>query len=377
PNDRRQLLRGRRAARRRSRDRTDVGASTQPDAAVAQRADAGAGRPEGGARVLRVAGAVPAPRRASRRPRLPDGAADRADRSDRARDSAPSHLVERTGHRLHGEARGRPPAARGLSRRLRHAALRLDHPLPLPERLRARGADGARRAVRRLDPVAADLEPLRRRAPDPDRRLVVELPAARPQPEHRRADGTAHARSRGGERRPRRQRRVAGHSGVIDWVPIPAGPFPMGDDDFPPDEDELPRRVVAVDEFLIARVPVTGDDERPLTYVSLHEAQAFCDRAGVRLPTELEWEAAARGGDDRLWPWGDELPDATRATFAQPIGGPSPVGLYPAGAAPCGALDLAGNVHEWTSGSTVRGGSYLSGPNELRCSARLPMHPAA
>jgi formylglycine-generating enzyme required for sulfatase activity len=164
---------------------------------------------------------------------------------------------------------------------------------------------------------------------------------------------------------------------VIDWVPIPAGPFPMGDDHFPPDEDEMPRRVVTVDTFLIARVPVTGEDERPLTYVSLHEAQAFCDQAGVRLPTEIEWEAAARGGDDRLWPWGDELPDATRATFAQPIGGPSPVGLHPAGAAPCGALDLAGNVHEWTSDGAVRGGSYLSGPNELRCSARLPMHPAA
>ena len=81
----------------------------------------------------------------------------------------------------------------------------------------------------------------------------------------------------------------------------------------------------------------------------------------MRLPTEVEWEAAARGGDDRLWPWGDELPDATRATFAQGIGGPSPVGLHPAGAAPCGALDLAGNVCEWTADGAVRGGSYLSG----------------
>jgi formylglycine-generating enzyme required for sulfatase activity len=164
---------------------------------------------------------------------------------------------------------------------------------------------------------------------------------------------------------------------LIEWVPIPAGPFPMGADDFPPDEDETPQRVVTVDAFLISRVPATGDDERPLTYLSRHEAQAFCDREGVRLPTEVEWEAAARGGDDRLWPWGDELPDATRATFAQPIGGLSPVGLHPAGAAPCGALDMAGNVYEWTSDECVRGGSYLSGPNELRCSARLPMHPAA
>jgi formylglycine-generating enzyme required for sulfatase activity len=152
---------------------------------------------------------------------------------------------------------------------------------------------------------------------------------------------------------------------------------------YPPDADETPRRLVGVDAFRIGRVPVTNaqyhgaGDERPVTYVSRDEAQAFCDRAGVRLPTEVEWEAAARGGDDRLWPWGDELPDATRATFAQGIGDPSPVGLHPAGASPCGALDLAGNVYEWTADGAVRGGSYLSGPNDLRCSARLPVHPAA
>jgi formylglycine-generating enzyme required for sulfatase activity len=164
---------------------------------------------------------------------------------------------------------------------------------------------------------------------------------------------------------------------VIAWLPIPAGPFAIGRDEFPPDEDEQPRRVVHVEAFRLARVPVTGDDGIPVTYVSRDEAQAFCAGNGVRLPTEIEWEAAARGGDDRLWPWGDELPDATRATFAQPIGGPSPVGLHPAGAAPCGALDLAGNVYEWTADGAVRGGSYLSGPDELRCSARLPVHPAA
>ena len=120
------------------------------------------------------------------------------------------------------------------------------------------------------------------------------------------------------------------------------------------------------------------DDEGvPLTYVSRGEAEAFAAANGVRLPTELEWEAAARGGDERLWPWGDELPDATRATFAQGIGGPSPAGLHPAGTAPCGALDLAGNVFEWTADGTARGGSYLSGPGELHCSARFPVHPEA
>jgi formylglycine-generating enzyme required for sulfatase activity len=167
---------------------------------------------------------------------------------------------------------------------------------------------------------------------------------------------------------------------VIDWVSIPAGPFPMGIDPglaYPPDEDETPRRVVSVEGFRIGRVPVTGEDDRPLTYVSRADADAFCAENGARLPTEIEWEAAARGGDDRLWPWGDELPDTTRATFAQGIGGLSPVGLHPAGAAPCGALDLAGNVFEWTADGAARGGAYLSGAGELCCSVRHPVHPAA
>ena len=163
---------------------------------------------------------------------------------------------------------------------------------------------------------------------------------------------------------------------MIDWVAIPAGPFPMGDDPallYPPADDETPRRVVSLDAFRIARLPVTGDDGVPTTYVSLADAQVFCDEWGVRLPSEIEWEAAARGGDDRLWPWGDDLPDTTRATFARGIGAPSRAGEHPAGAAPCGALDMAGNVYEWTADGVVRGGSYLDGPNELRCSARLPM----
>ena len=132
-----------------------------------------------------------------------------------------------------------------------------------------------------------------------------------------------------------------------------------------------------MDAFRISRLPVCDDEGVPLTYVSRVDAEAFAAANGARLPTELEWEAAARGGDERLWPWGDELPDATRATFAQGIGGPSPAGLHPAGAAPCGALDLAGNVFEWTADGAARGGSYLSGPGELRCSARFPVHPEA
>jgi iron(II)-dependent oxidoreductase len=158
---------------------------------------------------------------------------------------------------------------------------------------------------------------------------------------------------------------------------------------FPPDPDETPRRLVEVAPFRLSRTPVTvaqyaefraapGDERLPVTYVSLEEARAFCAWAGVRLPLEDEWEAAAGGGDDRLWPWGDEPPDASRAVFGGPIGGPSPVGTCAAGASAHGVLDLAGNVNEWVEGrSVVRGGSYLDGPEALRCSRRLPMHPAA
>ena len=84
-----------------------------------------------------------------------------------------------------------------------------------------------------------------------------------------------------------------------------------------------------------------------------------------------------RGGDDRLWPWGDELPDASRAHFAAGIGSPEPVGRRPGGSSAQGVLDLGGNVFEWTAGAYVRGGSFLEGPNELRCSYRRPMNPGA
>ena len=90
---------------------------------------------------------------------------------------------------------------------------------------------------------------------------------------------------------------------------------------------------------------------RPVTYVSRADADAFCGAAGVRLPSEEEWEAAARGGDDRLWPWGDELPDALarrvrrrdrRAACRSARARARRLG-------PCGALDLAGNVFEWAT----------------------------
>lgn len=124
--------------------------------------------------------------------------------------------------------------------------------------------------------------------------------------------------------------------------------------------------------------------------VSWADAQEYCRWAGKELPTEIQWEYAARGKENRKYPWGVSQPDPTRANYGDHLNMPSIVGMHEDGATPEGIHDLAGNVYEWTRNwfrpyplsesdaetspvpprRTVRGGSWHSRPSELRVTHR-------
>jgi formylglycine-generating enzyme required for sulfatase activity len=174
-----------------------------------------------------------------------------------------------------------------------------------------------------------------------------------------------------------------------DMVAVPAGPFIMGRDDAEP--DERPAHTVHLGAFHIDRMPVTngefaaflnavgprgsdgrryyddddadarvhrrgarwgaepGYESHPAVEASWHGARAYCAWRGARLPTEAEWEKAARGTDARRYPWGNEPPDRSRARYASGWNATAPVGAHPRGASPYGMLDASGNVWQWVS----------------------------
>jgi formylglycine-generating enzyme required for sulfatase activity len=111
--------------------------------------------------------------------------------------------------------------------------------------------------------------------------------------------------------------------------------------------DEAPAHEVTLSAFCLDRFEAAGADGLPIVKVSRDAARAYCAQRGKRLPTEAEWEFAARGPRGRPYPWGDAEPDCRRANFNACDGKVAVVGTHPAGASPEGVHDLAGNVWEW------------------------------
>lgn len=159
-----------------------------------------------------------------------------------------------------------------------------------------------------------------------------------------------------------------------DMINVPAGPFTMGTDLVASDADATPEHTVRLEAFWIDRYEVTNDDFRacvqdgacpepqdlrffndpayanhPVVFITWNAAQDYCTWAGKRLPTEAEWEKAARGEQGFNFPWGDDFyPE--RLNAGRQFESTTVVGSYPQGASPYGVLDMAGNVWEWVAG---------------------------
>ncbi len=161
----------------------------------------------------------------------------------------------------------------------------------------------------------------------------------------------------------------------IEWIEIPAGEFLMGDNVGTGDYDESPVHKVYLDSYKISKYEITlkqfrkfdrvnsnvrasfggrGDDY-PVANINFEEARQFClwltemNNKSIKIPTEAQWEKAARGTDQRVYPWGNVTPDCTIANYNNCSGNTSLVGSHPEDRSYYGVVDMGGNVAEWVS----------------------------